>query len=334
MCSFLVSTRFSLPFTKDPDYYHTIINTVRKSGFEPNPGFSWSNTLGIVPLAAYAFTYISLQQVVSGEIKSASKNSMFGLLGALGIAGVLMIAAVVSYLGSGTVDFVNAVSYAYYNAPSSYTLPVPPFYNTLASVMVSNAPWVMLIIGVGVTLYLFAELPLCILGISRWFLAMSFDRTLPMALSKVNDRTNTPLFAIAVSCVGAEVVLLLYTYVGGILLGLSFVFGQIIMSFILVAISGVAFPYRRKSLFDQSPHKGKIAGVPVITLAGILSVIFLGLLAYAYGAYSAYGVNSAASMATVAGVGLSGLVLFYVAKVYNKHRGLDLSLAFKEIPPE
>jgi amino acid transporter len=324
---------FSLPITNNPDYYHAIISSARSAGFNPNPGFNWSDTAAIMPLSSWIFTYIAMQQVVGGEIKDAKKNSMLGLFGALAVTGLLVVATLWFFEQSATMTFINAISYLFSVGSSAYVLPMPPYYHVLASIVLGNSPLLWLI-AIGFAAYLFSTNPADYLIISRYFLAMSFDRVLPSALARVSERWNTPTLAIAVTFVGGEIAMLLYTYVGGILTSLSAILGTVVTSYLLVAICGIAFPYVRKDLFENSPYKQKIAGVPVLVLAGVITTMYLLFLTYYFVVFGQYGVNNVPSLAVVFGIIVSGVIVYYVARRYCKAKGLDIGLAFKEIPPE
>ena len=82
----------------------------------------------------------------------------------------------------------------------------------------------------------------------------------------------------------------------------------------------------------------RIAGIPAVTLAGIGGVVVLGGMLIMFVTNStingAFGVTRDISlevMGTVIGLG----ILWYIgALVYNRSRGVDLTLAYREIPPE
>ena len=96
-----------------------------------------------------------------------------------------------------------------------------------------------------------------------------------------------------------------------------------------------SFPYTKKDLLDTAPGwmRKKIAGVPVISILGLLTTIsffYLGYLAL---------INPLIVVPTLAGGGIAlgiflGCIIVYYASVsYHKSHGLDIEMAFKEIPP-
>jgi cytochrome c biogenesis protein CcdA len=74
--------------------------------------------------------------------------------------------------------------------------------------------------------------------------------------------------------------------------------------------------------------------VPVISIAGVLSTFILLGVGYLFLTNSVYGVNSFYSLLAIVLSILLGVAIFGVAYAYRRSTGLDLMLAFKQIPPE
>ena len=56
------------------------------------------------------------------------------------------------------------------------------------------------------------------------------------------------------------------------------------LAFIFVAVAAIIYPYRRKDLFDSASDevaKKKFAGIPLITILGVLSLIVSAYVVYA-----------------------------------------------------
>jgi len=95
------------------------------------------------------------------------------------------------------------------------------------------------------------------------------------------------------------------------------------------------FPFTKKDLLLMAPGfmRKKIGSVPVISILGFLTTIcflYIGYLALinplivtltSYGAVLALGI--------VVGC----IAVYYTSVAYHKKHGLDIELAFKEIPP-
>ena len=138
--------------------------------------------------------------------------------------------------------------------------------------MVHNQGWLMIILGVSFVFWTYVWLPINFLAATRAFLAWAFDGLFPPKLAEVNERFHTPVVAIAVAWVLSEVCL--YLYVDGIFNTLNGIWAWI-WSFVLCSIAAMAFPYRRRELWQASAWNGSTLGIPNITWLGGLSTACL-----------------------------------------------------------
>jgi uncharacterized membrane protein len=74
--------------------------------------------------------------------------------------------------------------------------------------------------------------------------------------------------------------------------------------------------------------------VPLIVLLGILNVIVMGVTLYFAAITPAVGPTTPLAFTFLAGVFLSGIVVYLIGYFYNKQRGLSLKMIYSEIPPE
>ena len=103
---------------------------------------------------------------------------------------------------------------------------------------------------------------------------------------------------------------------------------------LLVGISAIVFPYRRKEMLKESMlAQNKIAG-PLLMLTGILTVAVTMLCSYYYLTVDELAANSNESLLMIAVIFISGLVLYIAARNYRRRQGIDVDLAFREIAPE
>jgi hypothetical protein len=126
----------------------------------------------------------------------------------------------------------------------------------------------------------------------------------------------------------------LYTGVVSIILNAAL--GSAI-SFVPALLAGMILPWRSKQIFEAAPSftRAKVGGVPWITICGAVSGF--GIVVYTIvlllNPQLGFPVTPA-SGAFMVGYMVLGIALYYVAKVYRKRQGLDISAAFKQIPPE
>jgi APA family basic amino acid/polyamine antiporter len=132
--------------------------------------------------------------------------------------------------------------------------------------------------------------------------------------------------------------LALYTYAG---------LGTISLTFTFVSIAAIVFPYRRRQLYEvASTVKTRIAGVPVITWLGIVSLayvlytvseyFFINQTFYTFGCYAGNYVgcdfNWFVALLFVAFLAMIGY--YFLVRWYRSRGGMPYDATFKEIPPE
>jgi len=98
---------------------------------------------------------------------------------------------------------------------------------------------------------------------------------------------------------------------------------------------GALMPYIRRDVWAKSPaSKYQVAGIPLITISGLL-----GTAAFAYVIYLLWNDPIAAghtnnSLEVQAGLFAAGLLAYFAVKYIRASRGVDVTYAFKEIPVE
>jgi len=314
---------YAAPITNNNDYYHALISSTHSN----YTGTTLSQTIGLIPIVAFIFMFVSAQQVVGSEIKHVQKNAWLGLLITFVIGGTLT--ALVTYLTVQVMGYNFLVAVA-----TSPSLPIPPYYNALIGVIFNNPVllWVTEILFVA----WYLSIPMVnFFYVSRYLLASSMDGITPAFFAKVSDRFHTPYVGIWVVVVVSSIMCVIYTLYASLFSTLSAVLAELV-AFLLISIAAIVFPFhqRTKAIFESSTIKYKIGGVPVISIAGVLSTFILLGVGYLFLTNSVYGVNSFYSLLAIVLSILLGVAIFGVAYAYRRSTGLDLMLAFKQIPPE
>ncbi|MFI5421220.1 MAG: APC family permease, partial [Nitrososphaerales archaeon] len=94
------------------------------------------------------------------------------------------------------------------------------------------------------------------------------------------------------------------------------------------------FPYVKKDMYDKSPAKRSVGGIPVMTIVGLLSMLFLIFMTYYYITVPGLAGLSLITIETVVGLFIASTVIYFASRMYHKSKGIDLDMVFKEIPPE
>ena len=330
---------FSALVNKNPSYYTWLQHDVSATGFNIAPKFALGATLLAAPIAWTSTQWATYSVEQGGEIKGARvfKNQFFIIVGSLISVGiVLALIAATEQHAVGT-KFFNAVSASGYGLVSKSGLGVGkvyPFPGTLA-IVISPNPIITILVGLSFMLASLQILCNCYIGVTRIMVGMSLDRTLPAWFSKVNARFRTPVNAHVIYFILGAGVIVFYNYSASFYaetLGVTLACGYV---FVFSALAAALLPYRAKALYEAAPgSQYKLAGVPIVTLLGAIGCIF-GLGAeVAMFSKSGYGLTGTTRVSIIAGIFILSLVYYWITRQFQKRKGIDLTYAFLEVPPE
>ena len=331
------SGQFATAFTNYAKPYNTsyagIFQLATSNGWKV-PSLNLGATVAATVFALF-FLLTAWPVYFGSEIKAAGKSIPYAIISSnlvnwvLAMIGILLFFKVVPY------NFSSALGYL--SSTTAYPLPRLPTIDYIAGIVTGNFG-IAFIIAIAVILWYLAYFPVYSFVNSRIFFSWSFDRIVPERFASVSDRTGTPVFSLAIVGVIAWISLVLATFVSIYAALLNF--GVIVvLNYMPTGFSAALLPFRRKDIYQSAPSfvKAKIGRVPVITITGLIHGIgFTALLVALLFLYpQAGGPVTPESMGIVLLLGVFAVVLYYVAKVYRKsHDGVDISLAYKEIPPE
>ena len=314
--------------------YDQIIPKAAELGYtgRTSSGFDLSATLLILPWVFFVVGFGVGPAQIGGEIKRAGRSMWYALFGSILFNGFLL-AAVVGLVVSGLGEqWVSSLGFMATNHGAD--LGVPAGINFLGTILGGNFIF-GLIIFLGFVAWALNGTPASELQATRYMLAASLDRMVPAALGEVDEKTHSPRNAIILCTLAGEV------SIGALILIpqaslLGALFAQIV-AYIIVAIAGIAFPYRMKDVWQAAGGR-TIMGIPSIALAGIAAVIVLGGQLYLFVTNNDingfFGVTRDISL-IVAGVVIgTGVIWFFVASWYNRNRGIDTNLVYRAIPPD
>jgi len=317
--------------------FNNIIPAAKAAGFTGNGAhFSLTATLLMLPWVFFVVGYAQGSAQIGGEVKRASRSQYFAMVGGVLINGAVLAFIVWAYQHAVGHDWAASLSYLSNTASPKLALPgaVPPGINLIASLLTGSVP-LLLIIGVGFILWALMGTPLSTLQATRYMLAWSLDRVVPKQLGQVSDTFHTPIKAILLCAVTGEIALFALVQIPQASL-LGALLAQI-AAFIVVSIAGILFPYRLKAVWESAGGR-RILGVPAVTLAGIGGVIALGVLmgefVFNSSISATFAVTRALSLEFMSGVIVLGAIWYVVAWRLNARKGVNLALAYREIPPE
>lgn len=317
--------------------FSQVIPTAVKHGYTPSGGgFNLTDTLLMLPWVFYVVGYAQGSAQIGGEVRHASRAQYLAMVGGVLINGGMLLLIAIAFFHAVGANWIGSVGYLSINDPALLHLPgnLSPSFNLIVSLASGNVI-VPIIIGVGFVFWALMGTPLSELQATRYMLSWSIDRMIPAPLGDVNERFHTPVKAIILCTVtGTLALIALVTIPQASLLGA--LLAQI-AAFILVSIAGIFFPYRLRNVWEASGAH-RILGIPSVTLAGIGGVIALGglMLMFIFNSTlnTTFGVTATLSLSFMVGVIVLGIIWYLVAYAINRSKGIDLSLAYREIPTD
>jgi len=314
--------------------FDEIIPTAQAGGYilpSASAGFDLKATLLMLPWVFFVVGYAQGSAQIGGEVKRASTTQYVAMVGGVLINGAVLALLVFLFTQAVSADWIGALGAI---PGDKLGLPVMPGFNFIISLLTDN-PLILAVIGIGFVMWAVNGTPLSELQATRYMLAWSLDRMVPSQLGDVSDKYHTPVKAIVFATITGEVALLALIAIPQASL-LGALVAQLV-AFIIVSIAGIAFPYRLPDVW-QSAGGRRLLGVPTVTLAGLGGVVVLGgmmvMFVFNDTLNGAFGVTRDISLVVMSTVVVLGVIWYVGATMFNKRRGIDVSLAYREIPPE
>jgi amino acid transporter len=221
-----------------------------------------------------------------------------------------------------------------YGTCATHALPIFPYPVLLASWLVNNTAFQVILI-VLMSLWFFAWVGTLFLSSTRVIFAAAFDRILPDGAAQVSEKRRVPVWSLVLMLLPAVGLAALYAYNSTFHTYTLDATLVIAVTYLFSAIAVVILPFRKPDLWAASPaSRLKIAGVPVVPVAGLITIGLIGYCLYEWLSNSAYGINNNDSLIYMGAMYVLALVIYLVARFVRARQGIDLSLINKEIPVE
>lgn len=304
--------------------YSSIISSASKANpLFSNPALA---TIGLMVFTASFLPFVNGATSVAGEVKGGSKAFRMGVLMALVAAGILItffIASSVSslpssfYIGSGVLGYSNLLNPVFDVVVSNPNLPLDLF------LVIGSYFWYLAI--------MFAVA----LFVSRYFMAVAFDKALPTIVSYVSEKYHSPVVAHLIDEIITISSLVIITVTP---LSSAFFYGMdtadamaLLFGFIIVILASiVSISLKRGFQFNGNKY--------FMLAVSIVDLIVMSIYAYYwFGNSTIYlGINmNAETWAIIASPFIAGIIIYFVMRAYRlKKEGIDINYTFKEIPPE
>jgi amino acid transporter len=324
--------------------YHATQAAAAKDAYTP-PAFGFTPlgaSLLLVPMMMFYILWPNWGATLYGEIRGASdfKRVFAGMFSGLWITvilSVIFLLVVTKTFGNAFYNNSNAVYWtAFYGVKGAATpaLPIWPYPVMLAGWLVHNAAFQTILILV-MSLWFFGWVGTLFLSSTRVIFAAAFDRVLPDRAAEVSEKRKVPFYSLVLMllpAVGLSAVYAYSTTFQSYTLDATLV---IAVTYLFSAIAVVILPWRKRDLWRASPaSRIKVLGVPIVPVAGFVTVGLLVFNLYEWLSNSAYGVNNHGSLIFMGAMYVLAIVLYVAARVVRRRQGIDLGLINKEIPVE
>jgi amino acid transporter len=322
---------FAQPFTGDSNTYQSTIDTAQKNGVNVHPGFSFVKTIPVIAVIAGISIYAYWSTFFAGELRQGNSLKTANRMGAASVTilvSVIVFVAVFFY-GFGK-DFLTAANAG--GLPSKLGTSAGYFF--LSSAFVNNTAFAVFMV---LTFILFWPVIIAETALQppRTLFAMSFDGIMPKAVAGVTRR-GVPLVATVITIAGAVA-----AYAWAVYIAKNFfqvivyaTFAQLI-THVLIGVSAIAFPYRRRPLYLASVSAKEVAGIPLVVIAGIGAILTSVFLYWAFFHYPFFGLQAKQNIVYwVGGAVAFGLLWYLGARYVRRQEGIDIDRVYAEIPPE
>jgi APA family basic amino acid/polyamine antiporter len=273
------------------------------------------------------------QATLDGEVRGASdfRQNIYAMAGALIATSLAAVALFLLFSKTFGWDWYNAANNAFWAG----TIPtgVWPYPGLLAASFLGSPILQFLLIAV-LSLWFFGWVGTVFLSSTRVVFAAAFDRVLPEGVAKVNS-SGVPYVALLLMLVPSLGIAALYAYNDDFVTYTLDATLVIAVTFLGSTIAAAILPWRKREIYNASPiAKYTVMGIPLITFTASLFILFLGFCLYKWFTDDIYGVNDGGSLIFMGCLYLLALVIFVGSRIYRRRQGMDLSMAYGEIPAE
>jgi len=282
------------------------------------PTFDLGATLFLLPFfAIFVYPWLNAAPAVASEVKG--KNALKWNVPIASVIVFLLVTTSFSILYYvGGFEFITA-------GLANPALVFDYSFNfwTLAMGVSGNLA-VSWFIGLGWILWNIAILAYGIIVISRYMFAQAFDRFLPARLAYISPKWGSPVIAHLI-----DLVVTIFLIGGAAFLygPLSALFGAVVASmiyFIVIGLAAVTYAVKNEKGMSKM----------ILSVAGIMMAVVFAYITYLFLASPSVWGGNAFAYGYVAITFVLGMVIYMASKMYHSKRGIDITLAYKEIPPE
>jgi APA family basic amino acid/polyamine antiporter len=310
---------------------------------ELNPFAFGEGTWLLIPLMLFWLLYPNWGATLYGEVRGAGdfRKVLNGMLGGIWVATILAIVFVLlaaktfgwAFFQATNVNFLD-LFYAVEGAPEA-VIPIWSYPVLLASFLIDNR-LIQIAIVVLAAAWFLGWAGTLFLSSTRMIFAAAFDRIIPEAAARVSDR-GVPWVALLLIMVPSVILSYFYAFNADFVALTLDATLVIAVTFFGSAFAATILPWWKKDLYEGSPiARYRVGGLPLISLAGGITTIFLGWVLFMWITDPLYAIgvvnpNSIIFLGVLYG---AAILVYLVARLYRRSQGIDLEAIHSEIPAE
>ena len=268
-----------------------------KAGYTTSPlGFGpLGPTMLLVPALMFFLLWPNWGTTLYGEVRGASDfkrvfmGMFFGLWTTVALT-VIFLLLIDKTVGWGFYQNLNSLDY---NLTPQFGIWPYPFM--FAGWLVHNTAFQVALILV-LSLWFFGWVGTLFLSSTRVIFAAAFDRVLPDRAAEVSEKRRVPFYSLILMLLPAVGLAALYAYNTTFVTYTLDATLVIAVTYLFSAIAVVILPLRKPDLWFASPaSKVKVLGVPIVPVAGVVTIALLVFNLYEWLSNDLYFVNKPAS---------------------------------------
>src|ERR1700755_840041 len=293
-----------------------------------------AQSLLLVPMLMFCLLWPNWGTTLYGEVRGASdfkrvfSGMFFGLWLTVALT-IIFFLVMAKTVGWGFYQNLNSLGY---NATPQFGIWPYPFM--FAGWLVQNTAFQVILILV-LSLWFFGWVGPLFLSSTRVIFAAAFDRVLPDRAAEVSERRRVPVYSLLLMLLPAVGLAALYAYNTDFHTYTLDATLVIAVTYLFSAIAVVILPLRKPELWFASPaSKVKFLGVPIVPVAGVVTIALLGYCRIEWLSNDLYFVNNTSSLVYMGANYVLAIIIFVGARIIRNRQGIDLSLINKKIPVE
>jgi amino acid transporter len=319
-----------------PDAYAKTVAKGDASLYPDKSGYSTHNTIGAVYYALTITIYVYWGAYLSAEFKGGGQRRR--QLTAMWTAGlgnaIILLLGIAIFMSTVGYDFFVSAFSGNFEAPGSGGIGSAG-YVYFSSLVASNNVLVTLLALAFLGWFLpacYTQAAMCQRALMTW----SFDGLLPRRLAAVSPTRHTPTVAIVVTALLSVPLAVWICYSDNFFQYFAIAAVSAYPSLVLIGITATLIKRRRPDLYKGSSAEWRLGGVHVLPVVGVIcGLVGAAAITLLFVYHKEVGLQYTRE------TGIYLLAMFAVAAVWwavarsmRRKQGIDIDLAYKEIPPE